>query len=237
MHRFLSVNMMSFLAMGICAGCVTGEHYSEFDGEPSFESEKSCTSDGDCWDGDPTTEDVCDNTGACMYYDLDAPEDTDYPNPGANEEEYDRTICDVARYFRGNGQLDVSVDALEGRFSQYLPVKEGTVIRLLVDDHSSVFVYPRGRKPGGFTMVLLDDCLNSSENRIAWGEYLFISKLPPDEYYIVIFSEVAQEINMVSAFWEPEMDYRDEEDWLASGGASCSNDDDDVDDDSIRAGF
>lgn len=184
--------VVHILLFSFC-GCATGERFgsNEQGGVGIPWADDSCESDIECYDGVPSTYDVCDAYGECQHMVLF---DTDV---GAEDPQ-----CDFSTSIGHDTQMSIDVPAVLGSLSYSTPLPQGRLLKLSLRDPLRIRVRPEGKDITGLMLVLLRDCANAAVNRITWGPSIYSSEVDSGDYYLAVFSEEARTVVLDIHFLE-----------------------------------
>jgi hypothetical protein len=181
----------------ICAGCAAGEQFGDDPDRGGSLTSAECHENGDCWDGDPATEDICAPDGKCAFLTnvkSDPEKDPEEVGPG----------CQAVGVIDGYTEIDVSIEQLVAEAVHTVPVEYGVLYQVSLDAPARLEVVPDNPDLEGVMFVLLSACANACKNRIAWGSEICSPVLEAGDYLLAVFSERARSFAFTADLLLPE---------------------------------
>jgi hypothetical protein len=166
----------------LCAGCATGEQFGGNPDQGSGAAVVECAENGDCWDGDPATEDICTADGRCAFL-------TNVKSDPEKDAEESAPSCQVVAVVDDYAEIDADLENTVVEAVHTVPVEYGVLYEISLDAAARVEVEPVEDDLEGVMFVLLTECTNACKNRIAWGSEICSPVVEAGEYILVVFSE------------------------------------------------
>ena len=181
----------------MCAGCATGEQFGGDPDQGSAAAIVECAENGDCWDGDPATEDICTADGRCAFL------TNVKPDPEKDAEEASPT-CQVVAVIDEPTEIAADVENTVVEAVHTVPLEYGALYEISLDAPARVEVELVDYDLDGVIFVLLSECTNACKNRIAWGSEICSPTVEAGKYILAVFSEREQKFSFMVDLLPPE---------------------------------
>ena len=181
----------------LCAGCATGEQFGDDPDQGSAAAVVECDENGDCWDGDPATEDICIPTGRCAFL-------TNVKSDPENDAEESTPACQVVSVIDEYTEIDAELEQTVFEAVHTVPVEYGALYEISLSVPARIEIELIDDDLEGVMFVLLSECTNACKNRIAWGSEICSPALAAGEYVLAVFSEREPRFSFSADLLPPE---------------------------------
>jgi len=183
--------------VALCAGCASGEQFGNDPDQGGALAPAECDENGDCWDGNPATEDICAPDGKCAFLsNVKSDPEKDADEPGF--------ACQAVGVIDDYSEIEVVIDHVVVEAVHTVPVEYGVLYQIAVDAPARLEIALVDPWLEGVMFVLLRECANACKNRIAWGSEICSPVLEPGDYVLAVFSERASRFSFTADLLPPE---------------------------------